>query len=148
MSPTGEKEHLVPWATDADPDVRGQRNVTSRQPLVSTTVSLEIPTGSLRRVLAALARLGAGVATPTLGGELSVVETVLPAARVNDLQRRLAELTGGEGVLESTFDGYQPVHGDPPTRRRTTASPLNLAEYTAELAGRPTSSSHDNASSK
>jgi ribosomal protection tetracycline resistance protein len=111
-------------------------------------VSLEIPTGSLRRVLAVLARLGAGVATPTLGSELSVVETVLPAARVNDLQRRLAGLTGGEGMLESTFDGYQPVHGDPPTRRRTTANPLNLAEYTAELAGRPTSSSHDNASSK
>jgi len=32
-----------------------------------------------------------------------------PAARVNDVQRHLPGLTGGEGVLESTFAGYEPV---------------------------------------
>jgi ribosomal protection tetracycline resistance protein len=101
-------------------------------------VSLEIPTGSLRAVLAALARLGARVEMPSLQSELSVVETVIPAARVNDLQRQLPRLTSGEGVLESTFDGYQPVKGDPPSRPRTTANPLNLAEYTMELARRAT----------
>ena len=92
----------------------------------------------MRTVLAALARLGAGVETPSLQTDLSVVETVVPAARVNDLQRQLPRLTSGEGVLESTFDGYQPVKGDPPSRLRTTANPLNLAEYTMELARRAT----------
>ena len=84
----------------------------------------------------ALARLGAAVETSSVHADFSVVETVLPATRAHDLQRQLPALTGGEGVLESTFAGYQPVTGDQPTRRRTTANPLNLAEYMMQLAGR------------
>ena len=80
-------------------------------------VSVEIPTGKIGAVMAALARLGAAVETPSLQGELSTIETVLPAARAQDLQRQLPGLTGGEGVLDSTFAGYQPVSGDQPTRR-------------------------------
>jgi ribosomal protection tetracycline resistance protein len=38
-------------------------------------------------------------------------------------------------VLESTFAGYQPVRGEPPVRRRTTANPLNRPEYLAALGG-------------
>ena len=41
-----------------------------------------------------------------------MIETVLPAARAQDLQRQLPGLTGGEGVLDSSFAGYQPVSGD------------------------------------
>jgi ribosomal protection tetracycline resistance protein len=55
---------------------------------------------------------------------------------VYDLQRELSRLTGGEGVLESSFGGYQPVSGDQPTRPRTTANPLNLDEYMMHLARR------------
>ncbi len=80
-----------------------------------------------------LARLGAAVETPSLQGKLSTIEMILPAARAHDLQRRLPGLTGGEGVLESTFAGYQPVSGDQPARRRTTANPLNLGEYMRHL---------------
>ena len=36
-----------------------------------------------------------------LAGRLATIETVLPAARAQDLQRQLPGLTGGEGVLES-----------------------------------------------
>jgi len=43
-------------------------------------------------------------------------------------------LTGGEGVLDTTFAGYQPVSGDQPIRRRTTPNPLNLAEYMRHFA--------------
>lgn len=85
-------------------------------------VSLEIPTNTVGAVLPVLARLGAAVQTPSLPGELSRIETVLPADRVHDLQRQLPALTGGEGVLESAFSGYQPVSGEPPTRR---AQPLH-----------------------
>jgi ribosomal protection tetracycline resistance protein len=52
------------------------------------------------------------------------------------LQRQLSSLTGGEGVLESSFAGYQPVSGEQPTRRRTTPNPLNRGEYLLHLAGR------------
>ena len=38
-------------------------------------------------------------------------------AGTHDLQRQLPGLTGGEGVLESTFAGYEPVIGEQPTRR-------------------------------
>ncbi|MDQ3893634.1 MAG: TetM/TetW/TetO/TetS family tetracycline resistance ribosomal protection protein [Actinomycetota bacterium] len=99
-------------------------------------VSLEIPTAALGAVLPALARLGAAIEPPSLHGELSVVEAVLPSARVHDLQRRLPGLTAGEGVLESSFDGYQPLSGDQPTRRRTTPNPLNFDEYAMHLARR------------
>jgi len=78
-------------------------------------VSVEIPMHTIGSVMAALARLGAALDTPSQHGELSVVETVLPAVRANELQRQLPGLTGGEGVLESTFAGYQPVSGAEPT---------------------------------
>ncbi len=54
----------------------------------------------------------------------------------HELQRQLPGLTGGEGVLESSFAGYQPVSSNPPTRRRITANPLNLGEYMMHLGRR------------
>jgi len=80
-------------------------------------VSVEIPTGAIGSVMAALARLEAVVETPSLKGTLSMIETVLPAARAQDLQQQLPGLTGGEGVVDSTFAGYQPVSGEQPARR-------------------------------
>jgi ribosomal protection tetracycline resistance protein len=99
-------------------------------------VSIEIPTDTIGAVMPALARLGAAVETPSLQGKLCTIETVLPAARAHDLQRRLPGLTRGEGVLESSFEGHEPVRGDRPIRRRTTANPLNFEEYMMNLAGR------------
>jgi ribosomal protection tetracycline resistance protein len=84
-------------------------------------VSLEIPTDAIGAVMPALGRLGAAVETPSLQGKLCTIETTVPVARVHDLQRRLPGLTRGEGVLESSFEGYEPVSGDPPTRRPTTS---------------------------
>jgi ribosomal protection tetracycline resistance protein len=79
-------------------------------------VSVEIPAARIGAVIAALGRLGAAVEAPSLIGTLSTIETVLSAARANDLQRQLPGLTSGEGVLDSSFAGYEPVSGDPPTR--------------------------------
>jgi ribosomal protection tetracycline resistance protein len=72
-------------------------------------VSLEVPTRSVGVVLPALARLGAAVETPSPLGELSTLEAVMPVTAADELQRQLAGLTGGEGVIESTFAGYQAV---------------------------------------
>jgi ribosomal protection tetracycline resistance protein len=85
------------------------------EPIVRASV--EIPTGSIGAVMAALARLEAAVETPSPRGALSMIETVLPGVRAQNLERQLPELTGGEGVLDSTFAGYQPLSGDQPTRR-------------------------------
>jgi ribosomal protection tetracycline resistance protein len=84
-------------------------------------------------MLAALGRLGAGGAMPSARGELSVLEATLPASRVQELRRQLPGLTGGEGVIDAEFAGYQPVAGEPPTRRRLTPDPRNLQEYLAQV---------------
>jgi len=89
------------------------------EPMASTR--LEVPAARLGAVLAALARLGAAVNAPQPRGELSVLEAVLPAASVHQIQQQLPGLTGGEGFLESSFAGYQPVRAGPPLRQRPPA---------------------------
>jgi len=99
-------------------------------------VRLELPTDAVSRVLPLLVRLGARVQAPMSDGDLSTLEFQLAAALVATLQQTLPGLTGGEGVLASRFAGYEPVTGAPPTRRRTTPSPLNREEYVLHLARR------------
>ena len=96
-------------------------------------IAAEVPTEAIGAMLAALGRLGAGSATPSARGELSVLEATLPAPRVQELRRQLPGLTGGEGVLDSEFAGYQPVTGDAPARKRLTPDPRNLEEYLAQV---------------
>jgi ribosomal protection tetracycline resistance protein len=82
-------------------------------------LGVEVPTSAIGSVIAALSRLGAAVETPSLQRDLALIETVLPAARAQDFQRELPGLTGGEGVLDSSFAGYQPVSGEAPVRRES-----------------------------
>ena len=91
-------------------------------------VHLELPTATIGAVAADLARAGLAFETVSTHGELSIVESVLPAARAQALHRQLPGLTGGEGVLDSTFAGYRPVTGQQPTRRPRTADVLELEE--------------------
>ena len=78
---------------------------------------LEVPTDTIGAVLPALARVGAAVDAPSPHGELSTITAILPATQADVLHRQLPELTRGEGVLESSFAGYQAVSGDQPTRK-------------------------------
>ena len=80
-------------------------------------VNVEVPADAVGLVQAAWARLGGVVGTPRPSGHLVVIEGVLPAARTQDLRRQLPGLTGGEGVAETSFSGYEPVRGAPPTRQ-------------------------------
>ncbi|WP_328323611.1 TetM/TetW/TetO/TetS family tetracycline resistance ribosomal protection protein [Kribbella sp. NBC_00382] len=90
---------------------------------------LEIPTDTARGVLAALARLRAIPQVPALGSETSVLEGEIPAAAVYQLEQQLPALSRGEGVLESSFERYQPVTGPIPSRPRTDNDPLNRRDY-------------------
>jgi len=98
-------------------------------------VRIDAPATSLGSVLSMLAQQGAAVHTQSIRGEETSIEAELPAERVRALQRRLPAATNGDGVLDATFAGYQPVHGEPPTRRRTTPNPLNRQEYLAAISG-------------
>ncbi|MFZ0341143.1 MAG: translation factor GTPase family protein [Gaiellaceae bacterium] len=97
------------------------------------SVAAEVPTEAIGPLLGALGRLGAGAATPSTRGELSVLEATLSASDVQELRRRLPGLTGGEGVLDSEFAGYRPVAGEPSGRQRLTPDPRNLDEYLAQV---------------
>jgi ribosomal protection tetracycline resistance protein len=80
-------------------------------------VSLEVPAPTLQTVLSAIVRNGGTIETPSLRGDLAIVESVLSAVRTDELQRDLPRLTSGEGVLERAFEGYRPVEGAQPVRR-------------------------------
>jgi ribosomal protection tetracycline resistance protein len=97
-------------------------------------VRLDVPATTLGAVLGTLSRLGATVYGQAVHGDEVVVEVTLTAADAQELQRRLPAVTAGEGVLESTLDGYQPVRGAPPRRRRTTADPRNREQYLSAVS--------------
>jgi ribosomal protection tetracycline resistance protein len=96
-------------------------------------LDLEIPLWTTSAVLAALGRLEASVRHQAARGDLTTIECVLAAARVQELRRQLPALTSGEGMLESTFDGYEPVRGDAPRRPRRTADPRHREAYLISL---------------
>jgi ribosomal protection tetracycline resistance protein len=79
-------------------------------------VSIETPTPTVGSVLDAAARLGRSVEPASAGDELATITAELPAPAVAVLRRRVADLTGGEGVVETEFAGYRPVAGPPPRR--------------------------------
>jgi ribosomal protection tetracycline resistance protein len=97
---------------------------------------LEIPADALGPVLPVVAQLGGVPGAPALRGATCTIEGEIPAARVHDLRRRLPSLTRGEGLLESAFDGYQPVRGAVPTRPRWDHNPLDREEYMLHVARR------------
>ena len=97
---------------------------------------LEIPAATLGQVLPVLAKLRGTTRTTTVTGDQAVLEGSLPAASLHGLQRELPGLTGGLGVLESTFDSHQPVSGRTPERARTDHNPLNRKEYLLHVVRR------------
>jgi ribosomal protection tetracycline resistance protein len=74
---------------------------------------LEAPADAAGALLAVLAELRA---VPSAPGPPGLLEGVIPAARVHELQQRLPGLTRGEGFLESAFERYEPAPGPVPER--------------------------------
>ena len=60
--------------------------------------------------------IGAEVDAPQLLDDLAIVAARLPTERVHGLQTQLPGLTSGEAAFETSFGGYQPVHGRFPVR--------------------------------
>ena len=52
--------------------------------------------------------------TPAVARLLATIDAELSATQAQELQRRLPGLTGGEGVVDSSFAGYRPVSGEQP----------------------------------
>ena len=92
---------------------------------------LEIPADCLGPVLPVLGRLGAVPGTPVLRDSACQLDGEIPAAQVHVLCQQLPGLSRGEGVLDSSFERYEPVRrrGPVPVRSRSDNNPLDRKEY-------------------
>ncbi|GIF64825.1 tetracycline resistance protein [Asanoa ishikariensis] len=101
---------------------------------------VDVPVVALGPVTSALAHLGGlvdeTVPTGAGTGETWRITGSIPARAVTEAQRRLPNLTNGEGLWTSTQAGDRPVQGRPPRRPRTDGNPVDRAEYTRWLAQR------------
>jgi ribosomal protection tetracycline resistance protein len=95
---------------------------------------LDVPADTLTQLLPALTHLHAVPKTQVTKDASVTLTGDIPAARVHELRKRLPGLTHGEGVVECTFDRYEPVSGTIPTRPRSGHNPLNRDEYLLRLA--------------
>jgi ribosomal protection tetracycline resistance protein len=77
---------------------------------------IEVPVDTIGAVIAALGRLGAEFEVAEPESPQATIEAVLAAVLADELQRELPRLTHGKGVLDSSFAGYRPVSGEPPSR--------------------------------
>ena len=84
-------------------------------------VRIEAPASTLRAVTAMVARLGSDVQAAAAVGDLGVVEATVRASSVQVLRRQLPGVTGGEGVVDTTFLEYGEVAGAPLRRSPRTA---------------------------
>jgi ribosomal protection tetracycline resistance protein len=83
-----------------------------------------------------LGRLGGRVTGQFSANGVTKASAVLPVARVRTLQHQLPGLSMGEGILETRPGGYQPVGEHPPTRQRSSPSPLDRDAWLASLSRR------------
>jgi len=90
---------------------------------------LETPADTLTGLLPVLARLHVVPAVAATRDSWCTLEGDIPVTRVHELRQQIPPLTRGEGVMESSFDRYEPVRGPVPTRPRTDDNPLNREEY-------------------
>jgi len=97
---------------------------------------LDAPGDALGPLLAAVTRLRAVPLAQVVHGGALTLEGDISAARVHELRQELPALTRGEGVLECSFDRYEPVRGVMPSRSRRDPDPLNREEYLQRVTRR------------
>ncbi|HXS61231.1 MAG TPA: translation factor GTPase family protein [Streptosporangiaceae bacterium] len=121
----GARKQVLPTPKTSSSDFRKLTPLVLRQALRMAgtvvcepvaVVRIEVPVARMGAVLSLLAGLGADVDPPLLRVDLAVVGARLPTERVHGLQSQLPGLTRGEAAFDTSFGGYQPVHGRFPVR--------------------------------
>jgi ribosomal protection tetracycline resistance protein len=85
-------------------------------------LQVELATAHASQVMHLLVQLGARVRAPQSYEGHTTIRGRIPVAKVHELQATLPGLSGGEGLVEIEPGGYEPVLGEPPTRRRRGAT--------------------------
>jgi ribosomal protection tetracycline resistance protein len=116
------------------------RALRAADPVVCEPVarlSLEVPEDTAGGVGQVLGRLHARIRGAHRAGGVARIQAIAPLAVVRDVQAALPGLTRGEGIVDSEFDGFQPLVGTtPPSRPRTLPNGLDYVEYMTQLAHR------------
>ncbi|MEV6521111.1 translation factor GTPase family protein [Longispora sp. NPDC051575] len=97
---------------------------------------LEVPADRIGAVLSRLVDAQGALAGSTVRGGTGRLVGTIPAGRVHGFEKHLPGLAHGDYVFLTEFDGYRPVHGEPPSRPRTDRNPLSRQEYFSHLANR------------
>jgi ribosomal protection tetracycline resistance protein len=97
---------------------------------------LDTPADTLSALLPVLARLRAVPSVSATSDSWCALEGDIRVTKVHELRQQIPPLTRGEGVMESSFDRYEPVRGPAPARPRTDDNPLNREEYLRRVTGR------------
>lgn len=72
---------------------------------------LEVPPDSVSPVIAKLAEANATLENTEVTPDRATLKGLIPVGRIHAFEAQLPGLTHGEGVLLTTFDGYQPITG-------------------------------------
>lgn len=95
---------------------------------------LDIPEDTFGAVCGALMHARATMRNAYRDGASYRLVCEIPTAELHGVEQHLPGLTRGEGSWVSSFAGYVPVDGEPPTRARIGPDPLNRAHYLADVA--------------
>lgn len=96
---------------------------------------IEGPADKITVMMSLLARLRADTQMPSIQGPSYTLSGKIPASQIYELQQLLPSLTHGEGILECSFERYQPVNGKEPIRSRIGPNLLNRKDYLMSLNG-------------
>lgn len=105
-----------------------QTGTTLLEPMLQVRITVPEVYGG--KVLSDLVQMRAIFDPPQLGGDRFVVEGRLPVATSLDYPVKLSAMSGGRGVITSSFGGYQPSPPDVQAeRRRRGVNPLDQSKY-------------------
>ncbi|MDD9270677.1 TetM/TetW/TetO/TetS family tetracycline resistance ribosomal protection protein [Paenibacillus sp. MAHUQ-63] len=105
-----------------------QTGTTLLEPMLQVRITVPEVYGG--KVLSDLVQMRATFDPPQVSGDRFVVEGRLPVATSLDYPVKLSAMSGGRGVITSSFGGYQPsppdVHAE---RKRRGVNPLDQSKY-------------------
>ena len=129
-STTSDFRRLTPLVLAAAVEEAG---VVVCEPMASIRVDAPVESG--RGIAGVIVSSGGRILGQHSAETRTTIVALVQAGRVHEVQNRIPGLTGGEGVFESSFAGYHPVHADPPpSRRRRRPNPFNRTTYLAALS--------------
>jgi ribosomal protection tetracycline resistance protein len=131
-STTADFRQLTPWVLA---DALSAAQTVLCEPI--DRFHLETPMESLSGVLTLLAKSAAATMDSVIADGVARLEGTMASQVIQSVQQQLPGLTSGAGTMETSFDHYAPVAGQPRLRGRSGPDPFNGAEYLLRLRGVP-----------